>query len=601
MNNHDVVQIVDVYSHYYERGRQTRKTDADGEAQSLSMLVKPLGRKDRKIAIVARDDERRLVAYQRAGYETQTMNGNRPQELRQFILEMTSQIEQAPPKHMVLVSDDPEFVHLCNAVARLTSTSLAVWTTGTTPPRELTKPNYGWRPLEELLPNLKIPRIDVRIDLENVFIGLVQRGWQPNLAELIEAIRLALEDLGEVVALTGYADFSELDRHHGGAGANWQRAFTLAGGESRYVVNQHGKNTADMKVADDIRTLVEHDPSAGSAIDIIGLVTMDRDFRHIVETAQRRGKKVVVLALEGGISRELEGAASEVRFLNKFLKFPKSGTPDTQERANPGREESALMMRIAAWLQNNRWRFVYRDRLEKQFAHQANDAELLRKLIADRWLIPNTGSPTDSNGQMRSLQPNPDHTAAKAAAYLSRWIPARVDYCLNKRGMPHVDSNFLATGMARDATLAEMNVGQSRADAESWLYAAATAGLVVAHQQPHPHSPSKLITIWRLPDRVVRAQASQCVPDEPKNTASPTSSHLREVLTHKLNDGELTRLMFDYFRPVYREVEGAPKFERIQALLDYVERGGQNNDLLSAIWTINPATREEFQAQTVAV
>ena len=593
MNANDVVQIVDVYSRYYERGRQTMKTDPDGEAQSLSMLVKPLGRKDRKIAIVARDDDRRVLAYQRAGYETKTMNGNRPEELRQFILEMKSEIEQAPPKHMVLVSDDPEFVHLCSAVTRVTN--LAVWTTGTTPPRELAKPNYGWRPLEELLPNLKIPRIDVRIDLENVFIGLVKRGWQPNLAELIEAIHLALDDLGEVVALTGYADFSELDRHHGGPTANWQRAFTLAGGESRYVVNQHGKNTADMKVADDIRTLVEHDPAASAAIDIIGLVTMDRDFRHIVETAQRRGKKVVVLALEGGISRELEGAASEVRFLNKFLKFPKPGVPAAQNQAQTGQEERALMMRIAGWMQNNRWRFVYRDRLERQFGGQASDAELLRKLIADGWLVPSPGSATGANGQ---IEPNPGHIAAKAASYLSRWIPSRVDYCINKKGMPHVDSNFLATGMARDTTLAEMNVGQSRSDAEGWLNAAAAAGLVVAHQQPHPQQPSKRIMTWRLPVQATRVEDSAGVVNEQKSTPSSASSHLRDVLTNKLNDGELTRLMFDYFRPVYREVEGAAKFERIQALLDYVERGEQHNELLSAICTINPATRSELTSQT---
>jgi hypothetical protein len=161
--------------------------------------------------------------------------------------------------------------------------------------------------------------------------------------------------------------------------------------------------------------------------------------------------------------------------------------------------------------------------------------------------------------------------------------------------MPHVDSNFLATGMARDTALAEMNVGQSRSDAESWLYAAAAAGLVAVHQQPHPQQPSKLITTWRLPDPPAGVLESEPAADARKSSASPASSHLRDVLTNKLNDGELTRLMFDYFRPVYREVEGAAKFERIQALLDYVERGGQHNDLLSAIWTINPATKSEVQ------
>jgi uncharacterized LabA/DUF88 family protein len=291
--------------------------DPDSEAYSLSQLVRPLGRDARKIAIVAKDDDQRLLSYQRAGYETHAMGKDRAMELRQFIRQMAAQIKQSPPKHLVLVSDDPEFVHLCDMAASFTDVS--IWANSATVPRELTDSNYGFRPLEELLPNLKIPRIDVRIDIENIFLGLASHGWEPNLRELIEAIHQAVDDLGEIVAVTGYADWDELNQQYGEPDINWQRELTLAGGESHYVVNQHGKNTTDMKIADDIRTLVEHDPGGSSAIDIIVLVTMDRDFRYVMNTAQRRGKKVVVLALEGGLSRELEDAASEVRYLNDFL------------------------------------------------------------------------------------------------------------------------------------------------------------------------------------------------------------------------------------------------------------------------------------------
>jgi len=311
---YDVVQIVDVYPHHPEKQKQTMKIDPDAEAQSLSMLVNPLGREIRKIAIVSKNDERRLLAYQRAGYETHPMNSDRPMELRHFIPHMIAQIQQIKPDHTVLVSDDPEFIYLCKAVSQ--QTKLSVWANSATVPRELMEPAYGFRPLEDLLPNLKIPRIDVRIDLENIFIGLVKRGWQPNLHHLIDAIREALKDLGEIVAITGYADWGELNRHHGGRNVNWQRELTLAGGESRYVVNQRPDRNSVAKVADDIRTLVEHEHSSGGAIDIIALATNDRDFRTVVETARGRGKKVVLIALKGGLSRELEGVANEVRYLD---------------------------------------------------------------------------------------------------------------------------------------------------------------------------------------------------------------------------------------------------------------------------------------------
>lgn len=154
MYTHDIIQIVDAYPSNHQGRKQTMSLDPDAEAQSLSMLVKPLGRDARKIAIVAKDDERRLLAYQRAGYEIHPVNGERPMELRQFIRHMITQIKYAAPKRIVLVSDDPEFVHLCEAVAP--HTKLAVWANSTTVPSELTDSSYGYQPLEELLPNLKL-------------------------------------------------------------------------------------------------------------------------------------------------------------------------------------------------------------------------------------------------------------------------------------------------------------------------------------------------------------------------------------------------------------------------------------------------------------
>lgn len=594
MYTYDVVQIVDVYRSYYEGPRQGKKVDHDAEAQGLSMLVKALGRNDRKIALIAQDDDSRREAYQRAGYETHTMNGSRTEELRQFTIRMTREIRQAPPKHMVLVTDDPDFAHLCDAVSP--ATHLAIWTSSAQPPRELTDPSYDWRPLNEMMPSTKIPRIDVRIDLENIFIGLVKRGWKPNLRELNEAIRQSLDGLGEVISLTGYADFDELNRHHGGPGLNWQRELMLAGCESRYVINQHGKNTADMKIADDIRTLVEHDPNAGGAIDIIGLATMDRDFRHIVDTARSRGKKVIVLGLRDGLSRELQGAASQVRYLDGFLQMPTTRQQEAEPGAPPQREDLALMMEIADWMNGNRWRFVFRDRLEQEFS---NSAERLRQLIADGWLVASSNSTVDAKGQPRMLEPNPNHTAARAAHYLARWLPGRLDHCLNQRNMPHVDSKYLAEGMTRDRTLVQMGVGQTRSDAERWLWAAADARLIIATQHPHPKNAAKLITTWRL---LESEDAGGAVEETDNNiTVTPhQSGHLRQLLTQGLSDGELTQLLFDHFRPVHREVDGAPKFARIQALLGYVEARKQQTELLTAITQINPALGEEPHEQLLA-
>lgn len=608
MSKCDVIQIVDACPREHKGHRQTMKNDPDGEAQGLSRLADLLGRNPRKIAIVGRDDDARLLAYQREDYEIIKMSGDRDTELRKFITMMAAEIKREEPKHTVLVSDDPDFVFLCEALPP--HTDLGIWANSETVPLEFKEPRYNFRPLEDLLPNLKIPRIDVRLDLENIFIGLVQQcNWQPSMRALITAIRSALKDLGEIVRITGYADWDELAKHHGGGQVNWQRELTLAGGESRYVINQHGKNTADMIIADDVRTLVEHNSGAGGGVDVICLATMDRDFRPIVETAQRRGKRIVVLGLEGGVSRELRSAASDVRHLDEYLNLAKPATTDSQHAAPAEREDVAFMMRVAAWMQRNRWRSVYRDRLEAEFGKAA---DRLRKLITGGWLVPSHNSPEDAQGQARRLELNLENTTARSAFYLSRWIPQRLDYCLKQKGMPHVDTNFLAKGMTHDTTLVRLGVGQTRQAAENWLYAAEAAGLVVCVKQPHPQTPSKIITTWRLPEDVGATPAAATPAEvvlmpnatEAKPTTSgsphPSSSHLRQLLTDGLSDSELTRLTFDYFRAVYREVDGAPKFARVQALLDYVERCDQHERLLAAIREVNSALAVEPLTQPIA-
>lgn len=630
----DVIQIVDTYPHETEGHRRTLKNDPDREAEGLSKLAMLLGRNPRKIAIVSRDDESRLLAYQREDYEIIKINGDRDTKLRQFIREMTAQIKRDAPKHMVLVSHDPEFIFLCDEAAP--HTDLAVWAESGAVPRELTEGHHNFRPLEELLPFLKIPRVDVRLDLENIVIELLKRGWAANVPALISAIRQSLSDLGEIVRITAYADWSELGRNHPDPNVNWQRDLTLAGGESRYVVNQYGKNTADMIIADDIRSLVELNPSSTGAIDVIVLATMDRDFRPIVETAQRKGKTVVVLGLEQGISQELRAAVKEVRYLDKHLAMQPIGGGNQPDLKH---EDVSLMLKIGAWMQQKRWRRAYRDQLDQRFS---DAAEPLEKLISDGWLVPTPNSRVDRQGRALSLEVNPDKPSAQAAYYLARWIPERIHYCLKR--MAYVDTHYLAIGMSKDRVLGQLGIAQSRVAAENWLNAAANAGLVVATEQGHPETPTKRITVWTLPntnsDAASEARVADAAEEPPVatpataaddvavaeqvtvvnattettetvasanvfhlNTQSPASiasNHWRYVLTNRLSDRELTTLTFDHFREVHRKFAGAPKVDLIQALLEYVDLRKKQNELIDAIREINSTLVDQPEVQLLA-
>ena len=631
----EVLQIVDTYYYGHPSRRHTMKNDPDNEARTLATLVKLLGPDAHKIAIVAHNDDARTIAYGREGYQIIKMNGDRDAELRKFISKTTRQIERDKPKHTVIASDDPQFVYLCEAASKYSD--VAVWAHSDTAPQELKEAGYNFRPLEDLLPDLKIPKIDVRFDVENIVIGLADRGWEPDLGELVAAINRSTEDLGEILTITGYADWTELERRHGRRGVDLQRQFAMAGGESRYLINKHGKNSADMKLADDVRDLVEH--GSPGVVDIICMVTMDRDFRPIIETAQRRGKRVVVIGLEGGVSRDLEMMANDVRYLDKFVKLPTTASTNAPEAH---RHQVALMLRIAAWLHLNRWRAVYRDRLEHEFA---SDLDGVRELIDGGWLVPSPGSTTDAQGRAHRLEPNPEHTTARAALYLAQWLPRRLNFCLKQRGMPHVDTNYVANGMTHDATLSQLGVAQTRKAAENWLYTAEAAGLVVHAKQPHPQSPDRTITTWRPagdepaaatgaatestaaanaeatsaqapaaqptsvhetdahattpPPTTARATAAEAVGETTAAPPHSDTSYVRHLLTNRLSDGELTRLAFDYFRIVHREVDGQPKHVRAQALLDFAERRDQMAHLLAAIREVNPAVDAEATATVV--
>jgi hypothetical protein len=642
--DYDVVQLVDAVQRQDEIHRHAVKLSPDEMAKNLSRLLKPLGPDSYKVAIV--DDDQSYAAFVAATYETRKIVGDKTTELMHLFQQTIKHPKASPPKQLVLVTEDPQLAAVCQML--LPETKISIWANSVTAPRELRESHYHFQPLEDLMPDLKIVQIDVRIDLENIFIGLVNGGWRPNLSELVSAIHRALEKQcgGEVVATTGYADFDELNRHHGGARKNWQRELTLAGAESRYVVSQHGKNTADMKIASDISTLVEHSSTAG-VIDVIGLATMDRDFRHVVEKVKQRGKRVIIVSLKTGLSRELE-AVAEVCYLDDYLTLPQRNGENSVPA--PEREDVSLMLKVASWMHRHRWRRAYRDQLDQEFGYAT---ESLAKLSAAGWLVPTPDSPVDRQGRARALEFNPDNPSAQAAYYLARWIPDRIHSCLKR--MPYVDSRYLAIGMAGDRMLSELGIAQSRAAAENWLDAAAHAGLIVASEQQHPLTAAKAITVWTLPtangeeanatpnaeaanDRAIVDAAAETVVATPTavvedvvaaeqvavvsattetkasedaisteviHTITPAatnvpSSRLRQLLTHGLSDDELTTMLFDHYREVHRKFEGTPKTERIQAVIDYVERRNQQLGLLAAIREMNPVVVDEPTAQLLA-
>ncbi|MCB0192366.1 MAG: NYN domain-containing protein [Anaerolineae bacterium] len=164
------------------------------------------------------------------------------------------------------------------------------------------------------------PKIDVRLDFENLYIGLKRMGWTPDTKILSKSIKHALSDLGEISNITAYADWCLLDPKNG---KDIQRELALNDIDPRYQVSIRSKNSADMKIAGDIRSLLERDRLELDTVNVLVLGTGDRDFRPVVRDARKRGKLVIVLTLRNSLSRMLRNVADEVRYIDDYLDLPK--------------------------------------------------------------------------------------------------------------------------------------------------------------------------------------------------------------------------------------------------------------------------------------
>ncbi len=490
---YDATLIVDQDKRYKDATQRNQKIDPYREAASFGMLVRGLGPKHQLIALVSEDDEEGLEAYHEAGFRTTSVNDDRSAKVRTLISEMQDQLDNQAPKHMVVSTTDAQFSLLCDRAAK--KTDLQVWASCTAVPAELTRAHYNYRPLEEILPDIKVPRVDVRLDYENLQIGLEKRGWTSNPKALIDAVKAAIADLGEVVNIVAYADWDLLSKS---ASHNIQRELARIGVETRYQINMRGKNSADMKMADDIRTVVERRPEASDAVDVIVLGTCDRDFRPTVEAAKARSKKLVIVALAGAVSQELRHAAGdEVRYLDSRLNLPTT-LPQDSKGPMPWDEHALLGMKLGLWLHDRRWKWARADVLTEALAAVSEPERRLERAIADKVLMRRSNG---HQGESETLMLNGEHPLVQTIRRLIWWVPGRLDYCLNEKGMPYVDSNFLARGMTMDAKFAQLGVGQDRREAEGWLDLVAEAGLIVKRFQPHPKTPANIISTWWLPQK----------------------------------------------------------------------------------------------------
>jgi uncharacterized LabA/DUF88 family protein len=176
-------------------------------------------------------------------------------------------------------------------------------------------------------PQILTPRIDIRLDFENLHITLKKDlNWKPDAQALIKAIQAGVQHLGVIVRLVAYADWDKLsladrDVYQRWNKRAWQRDLAAIGVETRYLVNEDNKNVADIQMTNDIRDLLERPLDAPDAADLIILGTNDSDFKGVLTAAQRRRRRIILLAVKGQLSHHLLAAveAEDIYYIDQGL------------------------------------------------------------------------------------------------------------------------------------------------------------------------------------------------------------------------------------------------------------------------------------------
>jgi hypothetical protein len=518
---YDPVLITDVYNRLAVAKQNNYTVDSAREAEGLSSMVRVLGNSPRQVAIVPEGLPEVEMAYNRASFLTVPMNGNRPQALMEFITNELSSLYATKPQNLVIVTSDPAFALMASNAARM-DIRVQIWAPGAIPP-QLASPEYSCRQLESLIRGTisKVAKVAVYLDYENLHIGLLGMGIDPDPQVVVPAVRSLTADLGNVVDMIAYADWYELSKN---TNRDIQRELAMLGVKTHYQISRHGKNSADMALANDIRTRIGRQGGDPDEVDMIVLGSRDRDFTTIVREAQK-DKKVVILGLSEGISRDLEMQA-EVRYIDKVLAKHQS----SPKGAALDESQFGLLMRITAYMYEHKYSWVHAQQIRTMLATQPGDQAAFERLrsvgIVKVW---------------RSEEPHKlTLDQHQTDAYIARWVISRIDYCLNQKGMPYVDTSFLVKGMLQDHKLQEFGITPSRQEAVQILERGAASGCLVKEHRPHPKDSSSTIFTWRLAGKSKDVESA--VSDEPgakaEVAAEPQTHEPAQEDTHVTENGK---------------------------------------------------------------
>ena len=195
--------------------------------------------------------------------------------------------------------------------------------------------------------------LDVHIDSEDILIGLEAAGLPSTPKDVIDAIERIARTLQYSANITMYADFRRLFRSTSYSTIIDQlEALHI---KTVNVNSLNGKNSSDMEIFGEVFNQLSN-PNALSTQDVM-LVTMDGDYRKLIDVVHKHNKQVILVGLASQMSQVLRDVADVVFNLEDYLNIPLGWSRNDLDTIPD--QHVIYLLHLLHFLHSQQWKWIY--------------------------------------------------------------------------------------------------------------------------------------------------------------------------------------------------------------------------------------------------
>ena len=408
---------------------------------------------------------------------------------------------------LILVTDSEDLLPLLRRVQALGGTRIRVWGIENVLEGTDLLESVVFQPLMTLLGLQQTRNVAVYIDFENITISLNEQGFTVNLDHLIERFISQANAYGQVVKMAAYAPWYQrgslpplVDSAGSEVADDAPRRLLMANIDA--VNSLPGKNSADMRIANDVTTDAGHDDSA----DVYIMASGDRDFHDVLTSLRSRGKQVIVWGVRGSTSRQLESNPGiEVEYVEDFtdLKTHRSLWAATLPQ---GEEEMPAAFLPSQWSSV----IIQMDRLAAKNGHEALLGQTLVEQLLQVGAVASTARGEDlvmqamaqgilhASPETGEVSLNAEQSIVGKTRLITTRIVLRVERTLQVRRWDYVNYGFLIKGLAMDRELGQPGCNLSDLWRSDWIDRLVREEVLNRELIPHRLNPEDLVPVISL-------------------------------------------------------------------------------------------------------